>query len=53
MVDLAVGMSIGTAYTAVVTTLVDPILMPAISCWSAPPPWTSSSSLGRLRLASS
>lgn len=31
MVDLAVGMNIGTAYTAVVTALVDSILMPAIS----------------------
>lgn len=31
VIDLAVGMIIGTAFTAVVTALVDSILMPAIS----------------------
>ena len=31
VIDLAVGMIIGTAFTAVITALVDSILMPAIS----------------------
>lgn len=31
VIDLAVGMIIGTAFTAVVTALVDSVLMPAIS----------------------
>ncbi|MDO4822150.1 MAG: large conductance mechanosensitive channel protein MscL [Rothia sp. (in: high G+C Gram-positive bacteria)] len=31
VIDLAVGMIVGTAFTAVVTALVDSILMPAIS----------------------
>ena len=53
VIDLAVGIIMGTAFTAVVTALVQSVLMPAISMLFQSPNFVLSLSSVRLRSVSS
>ena len=53
VIDLAVGLIMGTAFTAVVTSLVQAVLMPAISMLIGSPTSTTSWSSARSRLVCS
>lgn len=50
VIDLAVGMIIGTAFTAVVTALVDSVLMPAISMAVGSPSFDEFFVFGQIKL---
>lgn len=50
VIDLAVGMIIGTAFTAVVNALVDSILMPAISMLVGSPTFDEFFVFGQIRV---